>query len=102
MASDNHNTESAVSREFLTDSKGHHVHCFAHTLDLAVDDAFEDVVEAKTLLADCHDILAAFAARRVWGDKLEKAQRDAGVKTPLNLIQDCDTRWNSVCIMMGR
>lgn len=100
-STDNHNTESALAAVLTSESGTHHVRCYAHTLDLAVDDAFAEVPEAASALADAHEIVGVVAARRLLGDAIENAQVQARVD-PLNLIQDCESRWNTICLMMER
>ena len=92
----------------LTGELGLHIRCFAHTLQLAVNDEMKLPAISK----------ATAAARRLVGHFNHSAQAtkalkdaqlqqlgadDAGKETrPLTLVQDVATRWNSTFLMMQR
>ena len=91
-----------------TGELGLHIRCFAHTLQLAVNDGMKLPAISK----------ATAAARRLVGHFNHSAQAtkalkdaqlqqlgadDAGKETrPLTLVQDVATRWNSTFLMMQR
>jgi BED zinc finger len=103
LASDNNKTETAVAQALKGSADTYHVRCYAHTLNLAVDDVFEVVERAATILSVCHEIVGAFMSRRLRGDALERVQRVAAPDhKPLSLVQNNDTRWNSEYMMLGR
>jgi hypothetical protein len=76
------------------------VPCFAHTLQLGVNDGIatveiEEVVDACNRLV-AHFHRSALATQSLW-------EKQTSLQMPQHrLIQSCKTRWNSVCDMFGR
>lgn len=94
--SDNaNNIKSAITNLGLK-----HFGCFAHTLNLIVTDGLK--VEAITIIINkVKTIVSHFRRSCLAGTKLNKFQENEG-KTPLKLIQDVITRWNSTFHMLDR
>ena len=78
-----------------------HLPCFAHTLNLVVQDS----IKADTVLAGiqkkCRDIVSYFHRSSKATDKLFSIQTHLKVDN-LKLIQDVETRWNSVFYIFER
>lgn len=77
--------------------------CFAHTLQLVVEDALKDskVSGLKTILAKCRSIVEHFKHSTVSCEKLRKVQEQ--LKLPQHILtQDVSTRWNSQYDMQQR
>ena len=75
--------------------------CGAHRLQTAVKHAISSVREVEVLLAHSRRLVAHFHRSSLATEALVK-QQTAGTKTPLKLIQDCATRWNSSYYMLER
>lgn len=75
--------------------------CYAHTLNLIVQDALNlDVV--KDVLSKIKTIVSHFKRSTKATTKLISFQTNTGIKTPKKLIQDIVTRWNSTFFMLER
>ncbi|XP_074549985.1 E3 SUMO-protein ligase ZBED1-like [Halichoeres trimaculatus] len=81
------------------------VPCFAHTLQLAINDGLKANVMGR-LIGACTRLVSHFHHSTVATVALKKKQlqlRDPGDKSPPHkLIQSCKTRWNSVLDMFQR
>lgn len=98
MVSDNaSNIVSAVKNQL----KWHHFGCFAHTLNLIVQDAMKSDTISK-LLEKAKRIVVSLKDRPLQMKKLISFQINAGKKVPLKLIQEVHTRWNSTLYMVQR
>lgn len=77
-----------------------HLGCFAHTLNLIVNDSLK--VEAiMEIINKIKTIVSHFRRSCSANKKLSKYQENEG-KEPLKLIQDVATRWNSTFHMLDR
>lgn len=72
-----------------------HLKCFAHTLQLAINDALKRDDEAKEFLKYITQIMVFFKRSTRWRDELRKVCKDA----PKIFVQ---TRWNSYLCMIER
>lgn len=78
-----------------------HYGCFAHTVNLVVSDGLKDE-EVINLIARVKYIVGHFKRSHVATAKLIAYQQNQGTKTPLKLLQDVSTRWNSTFYMLER
>ncbi|XP_076301646.1 zinc finger BED domain-containing protein 4-like [Lasioglossum baleicum] len=77
--------------------------CFAHTLQLVIKDAIKPCSELVTLLTKCRRIVRYFHRSSAANQKLKREQlAQYPGRTPLKLIIDCETRWNSQYDMLNR
>lgn len=76
-----------------------HFGCFAHTLNLIVQDSLKLVDELKTKVKT---IVGHFRRSPLANGKLENFQKQFGMEPPKKLIQDVPTRWNSTFYMFQR
>ena len=95
------NAANIVKAVDLLIGKEKHVGCFAHTLNLTVNDTISDVTEFAVLLKKVKDIISYFHKSNIAAAKLEKLQREQG-NAVLKLKQDVVTRWNSTYLMVTR
>lgn len=81
-----------------------HMPCFAHTLNLVIDDSLcDDIPELKDLIEKCKKIVKFFKQSNVATLSLQQEQRERNPNVePLQLIQEVSTRWNSLYYMMKR
>nr|CAD7444636.1 unnamed protein product [Timema bartmani] len=89
----------AAANHFL--GKGRHLQCFAHTLNLVI----ENVVNHDSVLLitnKIREIVKCFQNSVVQSDLLRSKQKASGIENPLKLILDVKTRWNSVYYMLER
>jgi hypothetical protein len=107
VASDNHNTECGVLGKVVERTGGLalQVHCFPHTLHLAVTDGLDNVPEATEILGAAHEVVALFAERRLLSERLASLVQGynsshEAARLPLTLVMDVDTRWNSAFDML--
>ncbi len=78
-----------------------HLPCFAHTLNLVVQDAIKNDSEVTGIKEKCKAIVSHFNRSMKSAEKLRAMQQQ--LKVPeLKLIQDVATRWNSTYLMMER
>lgn len=94
-------TDNAANiQRALNDMQWKHYGCFAHTLNLIVQDSLKIVEESLNKLKR---IVRLFKTSTSALEKLLKAQtRDNSTVTPKRLIQEVPTRWNSSFHMLGR
>ncbi|XP_060761951.1 E3 SUMO-protein ligase ZBED1-like isoform X2 [Neoarius graeffei] len=76
------------------------VACFAHTLNLAVNDGFTAAGVSRAIVAAGRSV-KHFHHSTVATKALEEKQHQMRLP-PHRLIQSCKTRWNSVCDMFKR
>lgn len=74
--------------------------CFAHTINLIVKDGLKNV-EVSNIINKVRHIVTHFKRSTTSHNKLMVYQSNAG-STPLKLIKDVDTRWNSTFYMLER
>ena len=79
-----------------------HVRCFAHSLNLIVKDAVKATPELEPLIAKVKKVVNTFNWSAKATTRLYQTQVNMGVKQPLKLIQECETRWNSTMKMLQR
>lgn len=90
------NIKNAISKEL----GWRHFSCFAHTLNLIVNDVLQ--VDAITeILNKIKIIVRHFKRSYISNEKLMSYQKNNGDQ-PLKLIQDVPTRWNSTYFMLER
>ncbi|KAJ8358743.1 hypothetical protein SKAU_G00152680 [Synaphobranchus kaupii] len=77
----------------------HSVPCFAHTLQLAVNDGFAAYL--NRVVAAAGRLVKHFNHSTAATKALEAKQQQMQ-PPPHRLLQSCKTRWNSVCDMFGR
>ena len=78
-----------------------HIPCFAHTLNLVVQEAIKADSALVMVKKKCKDIVAYFHHSAKAMDKLREIQKQVGA--PENkLIQEVDTTWNSTFYMFER
>lgn len=73
--------------------------CFAHTLQLAINDGFS--LHLHRVISASGKLVSHFNHSTVASNALRKKQEQIGLPTH-RLIQSCKTRWNSVCEMFDR
>lgn len=80
--------------------KVRHTPCFAHTLNLVLEDALSHK-DIQTVVKKCKDIVTYFKCSNIATQKLLDEQEKIN-KKPLKLVQSCPTRWNSTLHMIQR
>lgn len=78
-----------------------HLPCFAHTLNLVMQDAMSKVREMQVVKNKVKQIVTYFHHSVKASDKLRELQQQHGVPVK-KLIQDVETRWNSTFYMLER
>ncbi|CAG5000632.1 unnamed protein product [Parnassius apollo] len=79
-----------------------HMPCFAHTLNLTLDDSMK-LSQVEDITNKCKAIVKFFKKSSVGWRALKLAQKERNPdSTPLKLIQEVSTRWNSTFYMMKR
>ncbi len=78
-----------------------HMPCFAHTLNLVVQDSLKADPQLSEIQKKCRDIVSYFHRSSKATDKLVSIQNRLKVENH-KLIQDVETRWNSVFYMFER
>lgn len=81
--------------------KKRHLPCFAHSLNLAVQENLKLECVANLILK-CKGIVAFFKSSTVAMDLFKKEQSALNNGQPLKLIQEVTTRWNSCYYMIKR
>ena len=77
--------------------------CFAHTLQLAINDGFTEVQAISRAVGAAAHLVAHFNQSTVATEALKARQRPRDlVEKDHRLIQYCKTRWNSICDMFER
>ncbi|XP_064456877.1 zinc finger BED domain-containing protein 4-like [Ornithodoros turicata] len=79
-----------------------HLPCFAHTLNLTVQDGLKSSDELNTVLLKCKNILRHIRSSSVATAKLREEQERIGKVPQLKLIKETPTRWNSIFYMLKR
>lgn len=77
-----------------------HLGCFAHTLNLIVKDALQNP-DIIPIINKVKEIVTHFKKSYVANEKFMTYQKNMG-DTPLKLLQDVQTRWNSTFYMLQR
>lgn len=95
VVTDNGANMVAGITKFLNRSK--HLPCFAHTINLIAESAMS-VHAFNDLCCKVREIVKFFKTSVIRSDELRKRQN----QTPLKLILDVKTRWNSVYYMLER
>jgi hypothetical protein len=78
-----------------------HVPCFAHTIQLCVNDALKQFPQLDTLFDKAKKIATHFRHSCIETTELNDMETQFGMKH-LKLKQECQTRWNSKFHMMQR
>lgn len=77
-----------------------HLRCLAHTLNLVVQDGIKQI---EPLRKKVRGVVGYFHRSTKGADKFKQTQmRDKPTKTPLRLINEVATRWNSTFLMFQR
>lgn len=77
--------------------------CFAHSLNLAVQDSLTAVKELEAIIEKCKRLVKYFKKSTLATNALNTEQKDRFPENePLKLIQDVATRWNSIYHMLNR
>jgi len=90
----------------MRDTFGHrkHMSCFAHTLNLAIQDSIAATLEFQTVVKKVKSIVTYFKRSVKAADALKELQasdlENGGLV--LKLKQECETRWNSLFYMIER
>lgn len=82
--------------------EGKHISCFAHTLNLCVQDAMREVEEFQNIVNGVKEIVSFFKRSNTASQLLKEEQLKMNDQDPLKLKQSCETRWNSIYIMLER
>ena len=98
------NCANMVKAVNITVGKENHLSCFAHTIQLVVNNAMESTPGLTDLFSEAKHIVTFFKQSAKAADKLRRLQLNLGAKegTLLKLIQDVTTRWNSEFAMAKR
>lgn len=78
-----------------------HLPCFAHTLNLVVQDSLKNVEEMQAVKDKVKQIVGFFHHSVKASDKLSQLQQQHDVPVK-KLIQEVETRWNSTYYMLER
>ena len=78
-----------------------HVPCFAHTLNLIVQDSIKASDELSAIQHKCKEIVSHFHRSVKSSDKLREVQQQQSLPE-VKLIQEVPTRWNSTYLMLDR
>ena len=78
-----------------------HMPCFAHTLNLIVQDAIDSDLQLAEIKKKCRNIVSYFHRSSKATTKLVSIQNRLKLENH-KLIQDVDTRWNSLFYMFER
>jgi hypothetical protein len=76
--------------------------CFAHTLQLGVNDGLSKVRQIRDALANTRRLVGHFSHSPKATNALRQVQKNQGVTTPQTLVQSVVTRWNSDLYMVKR
>ena len=95
-------TDNAANiRLAAEENKWSQASCFAHTLQLCIEDGLKIDLVSRSLAA-ARRLVAHFSHSVLATDALKARQRAEGVAVPLKLIQATPTRWNSSLEMVER
>lgn len=78
-----------------------HQRCFAHSLQLCINDVKKEIPGLSNLLAKCRQIVGHYKHSNKASQKLTEFQTLMNVPNH-TLLQDVDTRWNSEYLMLQR
>ncbi len=78
-----------------------HLPCFAHTLNLIVQNAIKADPIVQQIQLQCKDVVSHFHRSVKSSDKLKEIQSQLSLPQQ-KLIQDVSTRWNSTYLMLQR
>ena len=99
LTSDNaSNMKSASAKHNFSIAANCHIQCFAHTLQLAVNDTLDQQV-VQEAVSPCRKLVEHFNRSTQANDVLESYQKLQGQAEQLTLHQDTKTRWNSTYLM---
>lgn len=77
--------------------------CFAHTINLLVQDSLSGTAELQIIIDKCKAVVKYFKKSQLAIEALNTEQIERRPEeTPLKLIQEVSTRWNSVFYMLER
>ena len=76
--------------------------CFSHTLQLAINDALAKIPAITKAVAFGRKLVSHFNHSPLSVKALKEQQKTMGVQTPLTVVQDVSTRWNSQFLMIDR
>ncbi|XP_040355304.1 zinc finger BED domain-containing protein 6-like [Ixodes scapularis] len=79
-----------------------HLPCFAHTLNLTIQDGLKSGDELNDVLLKCKNIVRHVRSSSITTTKLQEEQERSGKVPALKLTQETETRWNSVLYMLKR
>ncbi|CAK1602973.1 unnamed protein product [Parnassius mnemosyne] len=74
-----------------------HILCFAHTLNLVVQNSMQQCTELRNLINKVKDIVTWFKQSNIASNELRKA-----TQKETKLIKEVPTRWNSIYYMIER
>lgn len=78
-----------------------HIECFAHTINLVVEDGLKNTRDLQEIIGKCKSIVTHFKRSAKATDILRKEQEKRN-ENQLKLLQDIVTRWNSIYYMIKR
>lgn len=78
------------------------ISCFAHTLQLCVQDAKKETIGFANMCAKARTIVGYYKRSSTARARLQDIQKQLSVDPPLELVQDVPTRWNSEFAMLAR
>ncbi|KAJ8935700.1 hypothetical protein NQ314_012677 [Rhamnusium bicolor] len=90
--------DQLLLRLITTDLKWRHFGCYAHTVNLIVNDSLNLIQDT---LSKVSKIVSHFRKSANAKNKLDIVQRQQG-KEPKKLVKDVPTRWNSTYLMQNR
>ena len=92
-----------IVKAVTMNNKWERIPCFAHTLQFAIKDAVSDAVGSDRMRMKCRSLVGFFARSSAAHAKLDEMQATFDTEsTPLRLVQDVETRWNSKFAMFER
>jgi hypothetical protein len=96
--------DTVMFRKSVGAVEGQSIRCHAHVLNLVVTKSLKhrDLPQIKLMLKKVRKIVGHFNMSSSLKDLLLEEQKKDGIKTPLVVIQEVVTRWNSTYDMMVR
>ena len=85
----------------IRETSWRHLPCFAHSLNLVVQDSIKEDTELGVVKEKCKDVVSHFHRSVKSADKLRVVQKQISVPEH-KLIQEVSTRWNSTYLMFER